>query len=110
MILQLFFVLPNLLIHLVESGIKRGADVVAFRGRDKIVLMFRVDKNFNSHLFVLKVNGDADFGHSLEKSEQLLGFRRDVLMCFGTNGAVATRDFNLHGINLSGSGGVNQAW
>ncbi len=109
MILQLFFVLPNLLLHLMKGCVKRDADVVTLRGRDKIVLMFRVDKNFNSYLFMLKVDGNADLGNSLEKGEQLLSFRRDVLMCFGTNGAVAARDFNLHGINLSGSGGVNQA-
>jgi hypothetical protein len=32
-----------------------------------------------------------------------------VLMCFGANGAVSTRDFNLHEINLPTSRVVNQA-
>lgn len=109
MVLQLFLVLPYLLLHFVKRSVEGRADLVSFGRRDKIVLVFGVDKNFNSGFFVLEIDCYVDFSDALKIGEQLFGFSRDVLTCFGANGAVSTRDVNIHEFNLSASRVVNQA-
>jgi hypothetical protein len=109
MVLQLLFVLPYLLLHFVKCSVEGRADLVSFGSSDKIVLVFGVDKDFNRGFFVFEIDRYVDFCDAFKISEQLFGFGRDVLMCFGANGAVSTRDFNLHEINLPTSRVVNQA-
>ena len=96
MILDLFFVLPHLMLHLVQSGVEYRGNVIPRFARHQIVAMFGIDEYLDIDAIVRKIDRNIDRGDAVEKSQQLFSLANNVFMRTWTQSTVSAGDGDLH--------------
>jgi hypothetical protein len=102
-ILDLFFVLPYLLLHLMQSRIKHSTRFFSVRFGNEVVFMLCINENFDLNFLMLEINCDLDLSNSLEIGQKLLRPFENVSVCFRAKRSMAADDIDLHWIVLPGS-------
>ena len=74
MILNLFLVFPDLLLHFVQALVKCGPGLASFRTSNKIVLVFRIHQDFDLHVLVIEVERYLNGRNPFEIGEQFFRF------------------------------------
>ncbi len=96
MILDLLFVLPNLLLHLVQRQIKRDRRLISGLSRDQVMAMFGVYEDFNRLFPVVKIDRDPNRSDSPEIGQKFFDLLRHVIVSTLTDASVSAGDGNLH--------------
>jgi hypothetical protein len=102
MVLDALLVLAQLGFQFIEHHVHGGVQVGVFLPADEIVPVFRVHLQFNAVKVVLLVHDYFNRGKAFELVQQALGFMLKVLLRFGRQMAVASRDADLHGCPFMG--------
>ena len=100
MILNLLFVLGQLLLHFSDHRVHGSGQIFVVRMSDHVVLMFGVDDDFDPFFFgvriLLKIDRDFDHFDAIVIVEQLFHLFLDVCLFGIRNMSMSGRDFNLH--------------
>lgn len=96
MILNLLFIMVQLNFHFIDRSGHGHAHFGSLCVRDEIVLVFRIQKNFDLLLVPTQIDGHFDLTHPFEIMEQFLHFFADFLLRDSVEMPVTGGNLNLH--------------
>jgi hypothetical protein len=95
-VLHLFLVLLDLLLHPVHRLVERCLPVRTFAVGHEVMLMLCVDKDFAFHQVGREIEREVDRRHSFKIRQKLFSFPNDGFLNVGPKTSMSTSDLNLH--------------